>query len=107
MNESERRRFKRITPGMRAEFLLGGSMYGGMIENLSENGLALLTFPTDIPFQILLQNSLEMNLQPHAGEALRFHCRIKWLSPAPPRGSRHRIGLEIIGSPWEESAYFL
>ncbi|MEW6599815.1 MAG: PilZ domain-containing protein [Nitrospirota bacterium] len=101
------RRYKRIIAGYKAEITYHDECYFGVIENLSETGVNILTdlLETSIDFQAGESISLKVDIP--AGSPLMLKCTIKWAQTIQPHNLRHRIGLEIIDPPWDKNSYFL
>lgn len=103
----ENRSNKRITAGYKTEILYAGSMYTGVIENISASGVNVLTdtLPPGIIFKP--DEPVELKFETPSGEAVILKCTIMWSSAIPPHNVRHRIGMEIKELPWEKTAFFL
>jgi len=104
----ERRRFKRIKIGFRATISSRDVIFEGVIEDLSETGVNVLTYsprsPAEYPYPV---TDVTLNFQPTSGEILNLHCNVKWVDKLRPHGLQYRIGMEIIDPPWEKSISFL
>jgi hypothetical protein len=102
-----KRQFKRITAGYKARIICGDKNYVGIIENLSETGVNVITDPIEATVDFAPGESIDLKIEVPSGETLNLHCKIKWASKIPPHGIRSRIGMEIIEPPWDKIAYFL
>ena len=103
----ERRRSNRIKIGFKATLSSGDISVEGVIDDLSENGVNVLTYPSKSPMEFDPETQLTLNFQPSSRETLNFRCRVKWADKLRPHGSINRIGMEITNSPFEESLSFL
>jgi hypothetical protein len=103
----ERRQYKRIIVGFEAEILYEGKNYSGVIENLSESGISILTAPMQTEVDFKPGTSIEIKFQPPTGESPVLHCKIKWSYKISPHNLRSKIGMEIIDPPWEKSSFFI
>ncbi len=103
----EKRNSKRIFIGFDAEIIYEGSSYTAVIDNLSENGVSVITVPAKTELDFTPGATLKLKFQSHPGETLILHCKVKWSRKIPPHGLTHRIGLEIKDPPWDKSNYFL
>ncbi len=103
----DRRRFTRIDGGYDAEIIHEGKSYRGIIENLSENGVCVITLPTDVPVDILPGAALKIKFQPHPQETLALNCIVRWSNKISPHGLTIRIGMGIIDPPWDKSGSFI
>lgn len=103
----ERRRHKRIIIGFDAEINYNGRNYTGVIENLSESGVCLLTNPTEDEVEFTRGTAITLTFSPYPGETLTLQCCIKWSYTIKPHGILNRIGMKIIEPPWEKSGFFI
>ncbi len=103
----DRRRFARIHGGYDAEIIHEGRNYAAIIENLSENGVCVITLPTGIPVDIAPGEKLKTKFRPHPGETLVLNCIVRWSNKTPPHGLTTRLGMEIIDPPWDKSGSFI
>lgn len=92
---------ERITIGLKAEIISGGMSCEGVIENLSEDGMFVVTHPTKAVIDFSPGATLEVKFQFLSGETLHLHCTVKWSHKTQPHGLTNRIGMEIIDSPWK------
>jgi hypothetical protein len=102
-----KRHSKRIIAGYKAEIIYDDKIYIGVIENLSETGVNVLTDPTGNNVDFLPGDTIDLKIESPAGEPLNLNCMIKWSNRIPPHNIRTRIGLEIIDPPWNKNEYFL
>lgn len=102
-----KRRAHRIIAGYKAEIIYCDKHYFGVIENLSETGVNVLTNLSENIVDFCPGETTLLNIETPAGEQLILRCMIKWTNRVPPHNLRNRIGLEIIDPPWDKSNYFL
>lgn len=91
------RQHKRIIVSLEAELVFGDVHIAGNIENLSEEGIYLITassksFPDYTPDTLF-----ELRFRRPSGDIQHLNCRIKWLYKTPPHGLTNSIGMEIVG----------
>jgi hypothetical protein len=102
-----KQRFKRIIIGLKVEIISGDISCEGVIENLSENGIFVITFPAQTTIDFIPETPLQLNFRTLLGETLNLRCKVIWSSKTPPHGLTSRIGMEIIEPAWDKSNYFL
>ena len=107
VNKIERRAVKRHPANVRAEILYNGRVYGGVIENLSASGAGILTDLLKSEVDFVQYDPLELTFRSPSGEAFHIKCTIMWADYISRDNLRYRIGLELIGRPWEAIAQFL
>ena len=103
----ENRRFIRITSGFDVEITYKGKIYKGVIENLSENGVCIITVPAETAVEFAPGETIELKFQPHKDKTLTMHCKVKWAYKVPTHELTSKIGMEIIDPPWDQSDYFI
>ncbi len=101
------RRTKRIIAGYKAEIIYHDKCYIGVIENLSETGVNLITDLMENAVDFRPGETISLKVETPAGEPLILSCTIKWFNRILPHNLRNQIGLEIIDPPWDKSSYFL
>jgi hypothetical protein len=101
------RRATRIIAGYKAEILYFDKCYLGVIENLSESGINILTDLMKNAVDFRPGETVSLKIEAPAGEPLNLTCVIKWSDKLLPNNLRSLIGLEIIDPPWDKSNYFL
>jgi hypothetical protein len=101
------RRSNRIIAGYKAEIIYNEKCYIGIIENLSETGVNVITDLMENAVAFRPGETISLKIEPLAGEPLILTCMIKWSNRVPPHNLRNRIGLEIIDPPWDKCNYFL
>ena len=96
----EKRRFKRIKVKLKAERISGDEKYGVLIEDISENGIHIITTPSNTHKKYTPGTDIDLKFLLTSGETLNLHCKVRWAhSKIPPDGLTDSIGLEIIDPP--------
>jgi Tfp pilus assembly protein PilZ len=103
----ERRLFKRIAYGVKAEIILHGKSIRGVIEDLSEKGANIITDPIEDPSVFIQGKEVELKFRPLDQEAIVLNCKIQWITPAYPNSRIYKIGMELLNPPWDESSCFV
>ena len=103
----EKRSAKRITAGFKADIIYNGVRYKGVIENISASGASLLTDPIDTEVEFVAYEAIDLKFEAPSGDEVTLECTIVWSSPIPPHNVRHRIGIELVGRPWDKISFFL
>jgi len=95
----ESRRSRRLILSLPAEIICGDRRYPGSIENISAEGIYLVT-PATMSGEDLAPGTMpELRFRFLSGEEMHLHCRIKWSYPTPPHGYTNSLGLEIMDPP--------
>ncbi|MBL7031706.1 MAG: PilZ domain-containing protein [Nitrospira sp.] len=102
----ERRKETRHPANVRAEILYNGRVYGGVIDNLSASGAGIVTDQLDNEVAFMQYDPLELKFRSSSGEAFHIKCTIMWASYITAENLRYRIGLELVGRPWEAISQF-
>jgi len=96
----ERRQFKRKVVKLKAERISGNEHRAVFIENISENGIYMITAPSKATTNYIPGTELDLKFQFSSGEAIDLHCKVIWsYKRTPPDGLADSIGLEIIDPP--------
>lgn len=103
----EKRRAKRIFPGFKAEIIYNGKNYAGVIDDLCEDGLCVISSRIDADITFRPDTIIEVIFKSHPKETLTLRCTIKWLNKLHSEDFMYRIGMEILDPPWIQSDYFL
>ncbi len=103
----DRRQVKRIVPGYKAEIIYNGQSYSGIIEDLCEYGVCVITSPIKDSVDFQQNAKIDIKFKPHPNETLTLNCIIKWSNKIHPEGVTYKIGMEIIDPPWYASDNFL
>jgi len=97
----EKRSLKRKIVTLKAEIVSCGKSYAGFIENISEDGIYMITAPTETEISFLTGTTLGLKFQLPSGGTQNLHCKVMWSYKTPPHGLTHSIGMEIINPPPE------
>lgn len=103
----EKRRDKRVVAGYETEILYDNKSYTGIIENISASGVNVLTDPLGSEIDFIQYDSIALKIQSSKGEEVILECTIIWSSAIPPHNIRYRIGMELVGRPWDKISFFL
>ena len=103
----EQRRAKRITAGFKTEIIYKNLSYTGVIENLSASGASVLTDPINTEVEFVSYEAADLKFVAPSGDEITLECTIMWSSPIPPHNVRYRIGMELVGRPWDKISFFL
>jgi hypothetical protein len=95
----EARQHKRIIVNLPAELIYRDKRHASTIENLSENGVYVVTAPQGGRSDFAPDTILELKFQSPAGEKYVLSCRVKWTYQTPPHGFTDSVGMEIISPP--------
>jgi hypothetical protein len=99
----EKRHSNRIVIGLKAEIISDDIHYEGVIENLSEDGICVITVPTENTIDFAPGAILQIKFQFLSEETLNLRCKVRWSSKNKPHGLTQKIGMEIIDPPWDKS----
>jgi len=96
----EKRRSKRIKVNLKAERISGDEKYGVFIENISEQGIYMITTHSKAHNKYTPGTDIDLRFQLSSGKTINLHCKVIWAhSKIPPDGLTDSIGLEIIDPP--------
>jgi len=95
----EKRRSKRIFVTLDAELILNNTAYKGFVENLSEDGIYVITAPTKANVNFNPGDVIGLKFRLPSGEIFDMNCKIIWSYKTPPHGLTNSIGMEIIDPP--------
>ncbi|MBM4145437.1 MAG: PilZ domain-containing protein [Nitrospira sp.] len=96
----EKRRSRRLQVSLKAERISGNEKNGVFIENISENGIYMLTTPSSTHKKYAPGTDVDLKFRLSSGETLNLRCKVKWsYLKVPPNGLTDCIGLEIIDPP--------
>jgi len=102
----ERRKDTRHPANVRSEILYNGHVYSGIIENLSASGAGIVTDRLEKEVDFIQYDPLELKFKSPSGEEFNIKCTIMWASYITAQNLRYRIGLELVGRPWNAIAQF-
>jgi hypothetical protein len=96
----EKRRSQRLKVNLKAERISGDETHGIFIENISENGIHIITAHMKENTKYFPGREVDLKLFLSSGGVLRLRCKVKWSCPeVPPENLTDSIGLEIIDPP--------
>ncbi|MBI5739220.1 MAG: PilZ domain-containing protein [Nitrospirae bacterium] len=95
----EARQHQRVIVSFPAELVCRDKRVAGTIENLSDNGVYVVTAPQKNPSDLCPDTMLELRFQNSTGDAHVLHCKVKWSYMTPPHGFTNSVGMEIIDPP--------
>lgn len=93
---SDKRIHERIIVRLKAVLTFKGMSYIGMIENISEHGLYMISLPVKPQIDFSSGTIHEMKLPTGTGEAVIVHCKIQWAYKTPPYGLTNSISMEVV-----------
>lgn len=106
MNNVERREHTRHPANVRTEILYNNRLYGGVIENLSASGAGIVTDQLKSEVEFRQYDPLELKFRSPSGEEFYIKCTIMWADYITAKNLRYRIGLELVGKPWDAISQF-
>jgi hypothetical protein len=96
----EKRRSKRKIVRLKAERISGNKNHAVFIENLSEEGIYMITAPAKTSMDFTPGTKLELKFQFPSGDTLNLRCKVIWsYKKTPPDGLTNSVGMEIIAPP--------
>jgi hypothetical protein len=103
----ERRLFKRIAFGVKAEIIIDGKSFGGVIEDLSETGANIITDPIEDASGFVQGAEMELKFRTANDELFILNCRIQWIHKAYPKSQIYKIGMVLLNPDWDGSSSFI
>ncbi len=99
----ERRQHKRFKVSLKAERISGDSKHAVFIEDISEQGIQIITTPSLTTLKKFTTGSeIILTLKVNAGKSITLHCKTRWAyHKMPPERTTDCIGLQIIDPPQE------
>jgi hypothetical protein len=95
-----RRCSRRTMVSLKAEHISGSANRPVFIENISEQGMHMVTLHKGTETQFYPGKNLELKLRLSSGEAVPLVCEVKWTSAkTPPYGVTDSIGLQVVDPP--------
>jgi hypothetical protein len=86
----------RIIARIKAVLTFEGVSYVGMIENISEHGLYMISLPIKHQIDFRPGSIHEMKLRTLPGKSVILHCNVQWAYKTPPYGLTNSVGMEIL-----------
>jgi len=97
---TEKRHHNRKLVSLDAKIISGGTTYSGIIVNLSEEGIFMLTATSDVTIDFNPESRLRLIAELPTKEILGMECNVKWFQKKTSTGGpRFKIGMEIIDPP--------
>ena len=92
-------RSKRAILEIPAELVTSDKHHAGTIENLSDNGMYVVTAPAKSEKEFSPGTEIEIKFRLPSGEQLSLNCKVKWAYLTPPHSYTFSIGLKIKDPP--------
>lgn len=92
----ENRIHKRKIVDINVNLHVEGISHAGIVENISEKGIYVVTNPSKTSCTFTPETKLELRFKLPTGESLNVPCQVKWSYKTPPHGITYSIGLEIL-----------
>ena len=102
----ERRSSKRKIVSIHAELISDGTSYEVFIENMSKDGIYIVTNPEKTNVDFITGKRFNVEFQTASGGILNLKCRVKWQYKTPPHGLTYSVGMEIIDPPAPYKEFF-
>ncbi|MBL7048766.1 MAG: PilZ domain-containing protein [Nitrospira sp.] len=93
------RKAKRKIVNLDARLKVGEESFASSIENLSDEGIYLITAPAKKPITFSSDTQASLKFVLPSGETQLLECKIKWSYVTPPHGFTTSVGLSIINPP--------
>lgn len=94
------RRFRRIRVSLKAEHILANVNRPVFIENVSEQGIHMVTLHKGAEGQFFPGENIDLKVWLSSGERIPLRCEVRWASfKTPPDGVTDSVGLQIIDPP--------
>jgi len=93
---SEKRDCRRNIVSLKAIFVFEGVNYVGLIENISECGLYMISLPSKSTVSFNKGAMHDLKLRNQCGELMKVQCMVQWSYKTPPYGLTVSVGMEIL-----------
>jgi Tfp pilus assembly protein PilZ len=103
----EKRKARRITYGFRAELAFAGKTYPVLLDNLSENGISVLTDHLNDDPGFAAGDEVQVTFEPEDGEQVVLTGKIVWVRSSSVQGRARTMGIEINDPQWSKVSIFL
>lgn len=97
----QRRSYKRLPFGFRAELVAHSVIYEAFVENISENGMNIKIVQISSDHNLDYVSDVALKIHPTFGRRIDLNGRKKWSSKISPNSIIESIGIEIIDPPPE------
>ncbi len=102
----ERRYHKRIYLHMKARIIWDDKTYDGYVEDVSESGIgSFVASSHKINNTLAPDDIIELNLQISPDKTMNLNCKIIWIKKGTFSGDTIGLGMQIIDTPSEYSAW--
>lgn len=95
----EKRDCQRNIVNLKAVFVYKGTSYIGLIENISECGLYMVSLPSKSAISFDQGAIHGLKLRNQCGELMKVQCMVQWFYKTPPYGLTVSVGMEILDRP--------
>jgi hypothetical protein len=95
----EKRGIDRKIVSIKAKLFFDSSNYSVFIENMSTDGLYIVTQPVKTVLDFTKGKILKLIFHSSAGEEINLRCKVMWSYKTPPHGLTESIGMKIIDPP--------
>lgn len=102
----DRRLLKRKIVSIKAEVVLEGKKSAGLIENISEGGIYLVTTPAKQATEFSAGKTANVRFIGPSGTTIDLHCNVLWGYKTPPHGLTQSVGMEIKTSSQEFTDFY-
>ncbi len=89
----------RMNVELEAEIILNNERYEGKVENVSEEGVFLRTFPEHGSVDLHPGTIFELIPELPSGEAVSLDCEVIWSEQDAGDGATNNVGLKILEIP--------
>ncbi len=96
------RRSQRMAVALDAEIIVDEIIYAGVLENISREGLCMMTLTAGSILECVYGTKVEIKIKSTDEDILKLHCTVMWQEEVTPESLSYKIGMEIIDPP---SAY--
>jgi hypothetical protein len=102
----ERRGSERKIVSIHAELIADSARYEVFIENMSKEGIYIVTNPEKTNVDFTTGKRFNVKFQTASGEVLNLKCKVQWIYKTPPHGLTYSVGMEIIAPPAPYKEFF-
>jgi hypothetical protein len=95
----QRRFVDRIYVYLEAEIIFNNTSYEGKIENVSEKGVLIRTFPENCSVDFHPGTIFKLKQELPSGEEVSIDCKVLWSEKDKLDGISNNLGLEILEIP--------
>ncbi len=90
------RRSQRMAVALDAEIIVDEIIYAGVLENISKEGLCMMTLPAGSILDCVHGTKVEIKIKSTDEDILKLHCTVMWQEVVPPESLSCKIGMEIM-----------